>query len=158
MCYQLTDTIWSEIIKKQNESVPEGVDFERIQKLLVLRQAKKTGDVKALRQWVCHLAGPEFGPELAKFIQPLPRGPWQRHPPKLKPGEAQRHISLLSAKAAVRLIRDIWRKHYGKSRRNPHYDEEAAEIAAYYYGVSVKDVRKKPSGRHKKPRAKHRQS
>jgi hypothetical protein len=50
----------------------------------------------------------------------------------------------------VRLIRKIWRAHYGKSRRRPEDGYDAHEIAAAYFKVKIADVTKKPSGKRKK--------
>jgi hypothetical protein len=54
------------------------------------------------------------------------------------------------ARGLVPLIRQIWKKHYGRWNRGPRVGNEAHEIAAYYLGVKPDEVNKKPSGRHKK--------
>jgi hypothetical protein len=151
MSYQLGNEIRSEIIRLQKQGIPDGIDLERIQKLLVLKEAKRTGDVRALRQWVRQLAGPEFGPELAEFIQKLPLKPGHHYPKKPSPRAIERRFRLLSAKAVRPLIRKILKTQYGSSRRS-RYDDDVAYLAAHFYSVDPADVRQSPSGPHKHPR------
>jgi hypothetical protein len=169
ICEELTTAHFSEIIRIQNKfsgymkwreiAVEMGFDFERIQKQLVLEHATTTGDVRGLQQWVCLLEGSEFGPQLAKFIQPLPLTRGKKYPAeqKLEPNKKRQYIErdtrLHSAKAMVPLIRKLLKEHTGSSRLpNADHSYDIASIAAHYYGVDPAAVRQKPSGRHKKPR------
>jgi hypothetical protein len=126
---------------KANRNAPDATEFEWTVKQDALEQAK-TGDVRELRR---------LYPEIADYIHPNPKD--------LKRGRRPRrpnfHDPVLMAKNAVPLIREIWRKRYdNKWRRRPEDGYDAYEIAAHYYGVDADDVKKKPSGRRKKIRAK----
>ena len=54
------------------------------------------------------------------------------------------------AKRAVPIIQNLWRENYDGKWQRRSGDIDAYEIAALYYVVDVEDVRRKPSGRHKK--------
>ena len=101
----------------------------------------QTGDVTALRR---------LYPEIADYFHPNPSDRKRGR----KPRKANFDNPVLMARRAVALIREIWQKHFQKSRRRAEDGYDAYEISAHYYGIDVEDVKKKPSGRRKKVRAK----
>jgi hypothetical protein len=104
------------------------------------------GDVSKLRR----LAEPTWRP----FINPpqLGRGKKYPRPPTYSPTEYyDDNTKLCMAKLAVKLIREIWREHYGKVRRVPEDGYDAFDIAAAYFWIEDVDaVAKKAPGKRKK--------
>jgi hypothetical protein len=104
------------------------------------------GDLTKLRQ----LFHPKFHP----FLQPPRKRGRRPYSSRLNDSSSEDYderARLPMAKKLVPLIREIWRKKYGKSRRRHEYGYDAYEIAAAYFEIKdVESVAKKPSGKRKK--------
>jgi hypothetical protein len=86
-------------------------------------------------------------PLIAKFIN-LPPG----YKPKRRPKPISK--AMLAARA-VKFIRALWQREYGRKNRRPDDGQSALEIAARIFNVSVSEIAKKmkpsgPSGKRKK--------
>ena len=106
----------------------------------------RSGDVTKLRR----LAKPAWRP----YINPPPLGRGEKYPRRSNYSSTEYYdysAKVPMAKLAVRLIREIWREHYGKSRRRTEDGYDAYDIAAAYFGIEDVDaVAKKPSGKRTK--------
>ena len=131
----------------------EGTYLKELIKPEALEEAK-SGDVTTLRQFVSWQLGPEF----KDFIHPKPLTRGKKYPRRLKYSSSKHHYGKKSrvrmAKLAVPIIQNFWRENYGGKFYRTSGDIDAYEIAGLYYRIAEEDVRRKPPGRRKKPRAK----
>jgi hypothetical protein len=99
----------------------------------------RSGNVTKLRR----LAKPTWRP----FTNPPPLGRGEKYPRRPTYSSTEYYddsAKLFMAKLAVRLIREIWREHYGKVRRVHEDGYDAFDIAAAYFGIEdVDEVAKK---------------
>jgi hypothetical protein len=103
------------------------------------------------------LASERLGPEIAARIQwkrikahrPKAKPPHLLRPPPEKIWTYSRPVRIYMAQKAVKIIQDIWRKHYEGKWQRRSGDIDAYTIAAKYFDVDEEAVRAKPSGRHK---------
>jgi hypothetical protein len=106
----------------------------------------RSGDVTKLRR----LAKPAWRP----YINPPPLGRGEKYPRRPTYSSTEHYddsAKVRIAKLALPLIRKIWRKHYGKSRRVYEDGYDAYDIAAAYFGIEdVNEVAKKAPGKRTK--------
>jgi hypothetical protein len=150
-----------ELLKEATD--PESGDATILELLDSSDDSRRAHGMVLLRQLVSRVLGPEFGDRIK----------WTRNRghPKRQPqysssesvkGRVRRPIDVSydyrakvhMAKRAVPIIQKFWRENYNGKWHRSSGNIDAYKIAAAYFFVDDEDVRRKPSGRHKKPRAK----